>query len=96
MQKKKLAILTIVLMTLFFAFAIVFVVFEANHDCSGEDCPICEQIEICQKAFEEFGVCVFASLISFAICFGVCNFLKRTNFRLIKNNLINSKIEMLT
>lgn len=40
-----------VFICLLFCFAMVFSVFfiaeEADHDCTGEDCPICAEIRVC-------------------------------------------------
>ena len=32
--------------------SLVFIVLEAEHDCTGEDCPICYQIHVCERTLK--------------------------------------------
>lgn len=43
------AMLTVVLL------AGLYIILEADHDCSGEDCHICECLEICQATIHQIG-----------------------------------------
>ena len=45
---KKIVRITAVLLS-FLMLASVFIAHEANHDCCGEDCPICEFIQQCEN-----------------------------------------------
>ena len=58
-----LALLAAVLLVVSF----VFIAHEADHDCSGEDCPVCAQIAVCVDAFRAFSntivVCAFAACV---------------------------------
>lgn len=51
MKKQCLAIVLALTLIVIFALSLFFIVHEASHDCSGEDCPICEQIAICEKNY---------------------------------------------
>lgn len=50
-------------------FALLFVMFistayiikEADHDCTGENCPICHEIQICQKILNTVGTAIVAA-----------------------------------
>lgn len=44
-------------------FSASFIVAHADHDCEGENCPICEQLCACVKSFQRFA---FAALIASA------------------------------
>lgn len=46
-------------------FSILYIAAEANHDCTGEDCPICEQIAICQQQLEQLsgGIAVIVTAL---------------------------------
>lgn len=46
-----LAISTISLIIL----SVCYIVKETNHDCTGEDCPVCVQIEQCLNNFRTLG-----------------------------------------
>jgi hypothetical protein len=43
----------------------VFIVAYASHDCNGEDCRICEQVQICLHNFN----LIFAAAAAFAAAF---------------------------
>ena len=44
-----------------------FIAEEANHDCVGENCPICAQISVCQNMLKTFALAVCA--VAFAAAF---------------------------
>jgi hypothetical protein len=48
----------------------VFVAMETEHDCEGEECHVCECIEICEAILQQAGTAlpiVTASLVFFAV-----------------------------
>ena len=62
MERKKrnriaalLLAVTILVIMLYSAF---FVAAEADHDCVGEGCPICYQIDACQNTEKPFACCM--------------------------------------
>lgn len=54
MTKKNNLIISIVAVLVVFVmlFCIAFIVIEANHDCEGEDCPICYEISVCEHVIK--------------------------------------------
>ena len=61
--------LVMLLALLFFA---VFIAAEAEHDCTGEDCPICAAIAACARLLDQLRGCVafreaLAPLLFFAL-----------------------------
>ena len=58
------------LITSALAMAVVFVMLvsvclialEADHDCHGEDCPICEQISLCENTIRLGGIAAATAL----------------------------------
>lgn len=69
MKHKKSALLA-----LLFVFAVIssagFLILEAHHECSGEDCPVCLEINICSHnlkllSFAGF-IFVFAGVLLFS------------------------------
>jgi hypothetical protein len=63
-------------------FAGVFVIEERDHDCTGEDCHICLEIQIAQRLIEAFG--------RLGISIAVTGFIFRAGF-LVKPQLFYSK-----
>jgi hypothetical protein len=48
-------------------FAEIFIFTHLIHDCTGEDCAICEQIEIAQRVLEKLGRIAAAVFLAFTI-----------------------------
>ena len=50
----------------------VYIAVEADHDCSGEDCAICHQLQVCENLLKSIGLAgaaaVFAAAVRYALC----------------------------
>lgn len=44
-----------------------FVITHAEHDCAGEDCPVCEQLCACVKSFQRFTITVLVAAAAVAL-----------------------------
>ena len=55
--------LTLLLVVLLSA---LFLVVEADHDCAGEDCPICAVMQTCTNVLRRFGAAVITLLAAAA------------------------------
>lgn len=48
----------------------VYIAVEANHTCSGEDCAICHQLQVCENLLKSIGLAgaaaVFAASVRYA------------------------------
>ena len=77
MEKKKriAALLLAVTVLLVMLYSALFIAAEADHDCVGENCPICYQINVCQNALKylSLAVCaaVFAAALPYTLCRGI-------------------------
>lgn len=58
-----------VLLVFALLFSVFFIVSEADHNCIGEDCPICHQIQTCQKLLEQLSTAHSTSGIGAALFF---------------------------
>ena len=74
MTKRNRLIASVLALTVVFVmlFSVCFIIAEADHDCVGEDCPICYQINICENTLRSIGfvsvVVIFAGFLDlFAI-----------------------------
>jgi hypothetical protein len=46
-----------------------YIIEERDHDCCGEGCPVCHQLEFAQRLIEAFGhFCVSLLLAAFLAC----------------------------
>ncbi|MBR3333425.1 MAG: hypothetical protein IKG23_03975 [Clostridia bacterium] len=55
-------------LVLVLAVSVVFIVHEADHDCSGEDCPICQAIAVNIRLLRLAGTAAFFWQPSFSCC----------------------------
>jgi len=47
-KSKRLASVLVLLVACIMLFSVLFIALEADHDCCGEDCVICAQIQFCE------------------------------------------------
>ena len=93
----KRRVLALALAVLFFAFAalsLTFMLVEAGHDCSGEDCPICEQIALLSGTLRTAAVLVFVMMITAVALIGAKRLteLLRTGYRADTLVLLKTKL----
>ena len=73
-KKKRIAAFLAVTILLVLLFSAAFIATEADHDCAGENCPICAQIAVCQNILKTFAlaVCIaaFPAVFSHVLCRG--------------------------
>ena len=76
MEKKKriAAAFLAVTILLVLLFSAAFIAAEADHDCAGENCPLCDQITVFKKIRNAFSlaVCIaaFPAVFSYTLCRG--------------------------
>ena len=77
MKKKNriIAILLAVMVLFVMLYSALFIVAHAEHDCVGENCPICYQISVCQNALKSLSLVVcaaaFAVVFTYTLCRGI-------------------------
>ena len=49
------------------AFSIVFIAAEAHHDCTGDKCPICAEMQVCANLLHTGALITAAAAISAAV-----------------------------
>ena len=52
MKRKHIAVILTVLFAITIFFAHIFTVCEADHDCHGGDCPVCQLIQVAENFFK--------------------------------------------
>lgn len=70
-SKKCLAIVIAVTMLFTMLFSGAYIAAEANHHCSGEDCPICEEVALCQNTWKQFSATVAETAAVFVFLFAL-------------------------
>ena len=69
--KKITAVIISVLMAAVVLFSVFYIAAEADHECEGEHCQICECIEICAGILQRFGFGAVHSAVAAACCFAL-------------------------
>ncbi len=71
-KRKILAVFFAVSFILVMLYSVLFISMKLNHDCVGEDCPICYQISICQDTLRKlslaFCTAVFLTAFTHILC----------------------------
>ena len=63
-KRRMIAIALAVLFVAFAALSLTFMLVEAGHSCTGEDCPICEQIALLGGTLRTAAVLVLVMIIT--------------------------------
>ena len=74
MTKRKRIISLVVAAAVLFVmlYSALYIAAEANHDCVGENCPICYQINVCQNALKNLSLAVCAVAFAAAFTYTLC------------------------
>lgn len=84
-----------VLLVFALLFSVFFIVSEADHNCISEDCPICHQIQTCQKLLEQLSATHSTSGKRAALCFFLLLAVLRTQNIFTASSPILLKVKLL-
>jgi hypothetical protein len=68
--KRTGALVLCIVLVLTLAVSAAFIAYEADHDCSGEDCPVCQTIVINIRLLRSLGLALIALVSFFFLLFG--------------------------
>ena len=77
MERRKQVVAVLLAMTILVAMlcSALFIAAEADHDCVGEDCPVCCQIHVCRDTLKSLSLAVYAAVFAagftYMLCMGV-------------------------
>ena len=74
MTKKKRIISLVVAVAVIFVmlYSALYIAAESNHDCVGENCPICYQISVCENTLKNLSLAVCAVAFAAAFTYTLC------------------------
>lgn len=79
MDKKKItAVLLAGMLVVVLFCSALYIAAEANHDCAGENCPICYQINACRHNLKDITPAVCAAALAVVFTYTFC---RRISFR---------------
>ena len=98
MERKKrnriaalLLAVTILVIMLYSAF---FVAVEADHDCVGEGCPICYQVDACQNTLKSLSLAVCVTAVAVAFTYILCRCISLCTDNAQRDTLVSLKVKL--
>lgn len=76
-------------------FSVFFVAAEADHDCSGEHCAVCHQLQICQTLLEQLSAAHTASAGAAVLCFFALLLVLRTRKAIVVSSPVLLRVKLL-
>ena len=65
---KRFASVIALLVAFIMLFSVLFVALEADHDCCGEDCNICAQIQVCEDLLRNLLMTMAVLIAAWSFC----------------------------
>ena len=94
-KKKRIAALFLAVTVLFvMLYSALFIAAEADHDCVGENCPICYQINVCQNTLKNLSLAVSAAAFAAAFTYTLCREFLTCADCIHRNSLVALKVKL--
>ena len=91
---KKLCTAVCILLIASFAFSSLFIIAEADHDCVGEGCHVCQAVRVCLNAVGSISL-LLVGIVSTPFLKSVVLFCSYRKYGAVNtNNLINLKVKL--
>ena len=71
-----------------------FIAAEADHDCVGENCPVCYQISVCENAFKDLSLAVCAAVFAAAFAYTLCRSISACADAAASFTLVSLKVKL--
>ncbi len=96
MEKKKRIIAILLAVTVFFVmlYSAFFIVAHARHDCVGENCPICYQIDVCKNVLKNLSLAVAAAAFAAAFTYTLCRSISACTAVIPSYTLVSLKVKL--
>ncbi len=59
-SERKLAGIMVIMLLSALLFSFVFIISEADHECKGDECPVCSCIQLCESVLSNLGLGVIS------------------------------------
>ena len=96
MTKKKRIISLVVAVAVIFVmlYSALYIAAEANHDCVGENCPICYQISVCENTLKNLSLAVCAVAFAAAFTYTLCRSISACSDFATSCTLVSLKVKL--
>ena len=97
MERKKrtriAALLLAVAVLVITLYSALFVAAEADHDCVGEGCPICYQVEACKITLKSLSLAVCVTAVAVAFTYTLCRCISLCTDYAQRDTLVSLKVK---
>lgn len=94
MKQRFVSIIAALTLIISLVSSVTFAAVEANHDCIGESCPICIQINNCENTLKNLVFTVTGSKAALAAVFFVCLVAQKVYEAFCTYTLISLKVKL--
>ena len=94
-RNRIMAILLSVIVFLAMLCSSFYIAEEANHDCIGENCPICDQIRVCQNSLKTLSLAVSAVMSGIVLTYLLCRCRSARSNPALIYTLVSLKVKLL-
>ena len=74
--------------------SVAYIAAEAGHDCTGADCAICHQINVCENLLKSIGLAGSAAAAAAAIRYVLCRILSSCTEAACAFTLVSLKVKL--
>lgn len=93
-RNRIISIITALAVLFVIMYSSLYIATEINHDCAGDNCSICCQINICRNTLKTLSLACFAATTAALLTYTLCiNILLRTNVS-FKLTLVSLKVKL--
>ena len=94
-KKKRILALLITAAVLFVMISsALYIAAESNHDCLGENCPICYQINVCKNTLKSLSLAVCAVAFAAAFTYTLCRIISACTNITPSFTLVSLKVKL--
>lgn len=96
MEKKRRIVAMLLAVTVLFVmvYSALFIAVESGHDCIGESCPICCQLNACRNTLKNLSLAACAVFFFAALTYTLCRFVFACAEHVYYYTLVNLKIKL--
>ncbi len=91
---KRFAPLLAALVLFVYIVALAFPVIEQHHICHGEQCPVCEMIELCEGLAAIFGTGLAVTVVSFTVTILAISLKGYAHSTIIRRSPVEEKVRL--
>lgn len=96
MTKKKRIVSLVLAVTVLFVvlYSTFYIAAEADHDCVGDNCPICYQIRVCQNTLKNVALAAHAAAFTTAVAYILCSVISACAEIKQSDTLVSLKVKL--